>query len=81
MATTSWRPPANATATPPDNPLRSVPLSTIIGLVVTGVWAMVFLVDLVSTTYRAPSEVNGVMLIVAGGTFGASVVKRGVNGG
>lgn len=56
--------------------MSRVPLATVVGLVVTAVWATVFLVDMFSRSYSAPAEVNAVMLVVAGGIYGAAVVKR-----
>lgn len=56
--------------------------TAIAGIVVL-VWAATFLYGIVDRTYQPPTEVNSVMMLVAGGFFAAGIrrPRNGENGG
>lgn len=52
-----------------------------IAIVITGAWAASVIVGLINPAYQVPSGVHGIMLVVAGGAFGANILRRNGNGG
>jgi hypothetical protein len=54
-------------------------VSTIVTLVIVAVWALSFVVDVVSEKYTAPDSLGTLMLIVAGAVYAGPMVKRNGN--
>lgn len=51
-----------------------------IAITITVVWAASFLVGVIEPRYQVDAAIHGIMLVVAGGAFGSSIVKRNGNG-
>lgn len=50
-------------------------LQTVIAVIVVVVWAATFVYGMVDRTYKPPTEVNTVMMLVAGALFANSMRK------
>lgn len=51
----------------------------LIALVVTAVWAISFLADIISKSYAGSPYVHAIMMLVAGAAFSGQLIKK--NGG
>jgi hypothetical protein len=47
-----------------------------LAIVITAVWAISFLVDIVIKTYDPPASVHALMMLAAGAIFGEGLLKR-----
>lgn len=50
--------------------------TNIIALVVTGVWALSFIADIILTSYEPSPYLHAIMMTVAGAAFGGSLLKK-----
>lgn len=50
-------------------------VSTGLAIVITGAWAVSFIVDIVNKNYDPPASVHGLMMMVAGAVFGEGLIR------
>lgn len=57
-------------------------VATGLAIVITVVWAISFIVDVIVTAYDPPASVHALMMMVAGAVFGEGLLKtrKGSNG-
>lgn len=51
-------------------------IATVMAIVITVVWAVSFLVDIVVEEYDPPPSVHALMMIVAGAVFGEGLIRN-----
>lgn len=92
MAKRQWKLQPNGKGTPlsvfdqpdPDSKSKSSLLSPVvvngIAVVVTMVWAVSFVADIVSKDYAPPAGIHLAFMLVLGSIFGAQLISKGSNG-
>lgn len=51
-------------------------VTTILALLVSGIWALSMVMDAVNTAYDPPAGIHGALMLVLGGVFGARLVGK-----
>jgi predicted ferric reductase len=55
------------------------PITEVLAYIITAVWVVSFIVDIVNPEYEPHPSVHAIMTLVAGALFGESVFRRGNN--